>query len=46
MDGFLSNNLYEEFASANITVDEYLDQYDTSDRSVLFKKKMNRYALD
>lgn len=46
MDGFLSNNLYEEFASANIRVDEYLDQFDTSDRSALFKKKMNKYALD
>lgn len=32
MDGFLSNNLYEEFASASITVDDFLDQTDTSDR--------------
>lgn len=46
MDGFLSNNLYEEFANSSITVDEYLDQYDNSDRAALFKKKMNKYALE
>lgn len=46
MDGFLSNNLYEQFADANVSIEEYLDAYDNSDRSVLFKKKMNRFALD
>jgi hypothetical protein len=45
MDGFLGNNLYEQFAQAEITVDEYLDAYDNSDRAVLFKKKMNTHAL-
>ena len=46
MDGFLSNNLYEQFADANISIDEYLKSADNSDRAVLFKKNMNKYALD
>ena len=46
MDGFLFNNLYEQFAEANISVDQYLDASDSSDRAVLFKKRMNRNALE
>lgn len=46
LDGFLTGNLYEMFASANISVNQYLDTSDNSDRSVLFGKNMNKYALD
>lgn len=47
LEGFLSHNLYEEFATANIAVDEYLEASDNSDRAVLFKnKKMGKIGLD
>jgi hypothetical protein len=46
IDGFLSNGLYEQFAEANVKVDDYLDCNDTTDRMALLGSKTNKYATD
>ena len=45
MDGFLSNNIYEQFAEANISVEQVLDCQDSTDRFALLKK-MNKPGIE
>lgn len=46
MDGFLSNNVYEQFAEANIKTDEFLECHDYTDRIALMGGKCNKYGTD
>lgn len=46
MDGFLSNNVYEQFAQSNVKVDQYLDCSDTTDRIALLGNRTNKFATD
>lgn len=45
MDGFLSNNIYEQFAEADVSVEQVLDCQDSTDRFALLKK-MNKPGIE